>query len=239
MTALDGEAFVLGGIENGPVVGIAVTCGSIVVAVDFTAFDVDLNLRPLVESLGHGFRVGCIYNIVEGVLYAVNDVESLLKLSPCLGIRNELIVDTASEVERSVGGYVAIDEDIERIAVLFGIDASGVAHIRAAAGHHLVVPIVCIAVGFVAVDAEVLLELGPRLVLNLEGCLCHELGHSCFGEGLCEFIVGHGLILGLELCAGRVFEEVAAERYCSLIGVEFAGIGVFQAAKDGAIAVPA
>ena len=59
LSALDGEAFVRGGSEDGLVVAVALPL-RVVVAVHGAALDVDLDVGPLAERLRHRLRVGCI-----------------------------------------------------------------------------------------------------------------------------------------------------------------------------------
>ena len=198
----------------------------------------NLHLWPLAEGLGHRLCVGCIEDVVERILRSFYDIEALLQPCACLGIGDKLVLHTACEVQSGVAGHVSIHEDINLVTIVLGIDAGRVAHVGAARGHHLVVPVVGIAVGLVAVDAEVLLVGCPRFVLHLQGNLRHVGGHTDFVEGCCQFLVAHSLILGLQLCAGGILEEFAALSPCDGIGVCLQRIGVLQTAIDGAIVFP-
>ena len=77
VVALDGEELVLGRGEEGTVVFVALA-RDVVIAVDGAALDVDGDVGPLVEGLGHGLGVGGVEDVVEGVGDAVDDVQAFL-----------------------------------------------------------------------------------------------------------------------------------------------------------------
>ena len=225
MFAANSEATKRRSIAKGFVLGIAVTA-DVVVAIHLAALDMYLDVGPFAKGLGHALRVGYIYNIVEGVLRAVDDVEAFRQFGSRLGIRDKLVIHAASQVERCTARHIIIYEDIYFVAIVLGIDACRVAHIGAAAAHHLVVPVVGVAIGLVVVDAEILLIVCPRLVLHLDGNADHKIRHADSSEGCRQFLVAHRLVFGLQLGAGSILEEVAAQHPHHFVGVELHGISI-------------
>ena len=238
MFAADRKASQLRGIAQSPVLGIAVAA-DVIVTVHQASLDVNLDGRPLVERLLHILRVGRVDDIVEGILCAVDYIESLHEFRAGLGVRDKLILHASREVESGVAWYIRVHEDVNLVAVVLGINARRIAHVRASARHHLVVPIVRIAICLVIVDAEVLLVSCPACVLDFQRNVSHVLRHADFGESGCQFIVAHRLIVGLQLRAGGVLEEVGAQRPCYVVGVLLLRISVLQAAINRAVTVPA
>ena len=226
-----------GSCEEGTIVLVAVAC-HVVVAVHGAALDVDFDVGPLGESLGHRARVCGIDNVVERVLGAVDDVQTLLEAGAGLRIGDEVVAHAAGDVEGGVVRHVLIHEDVERFEV-FGIDACGVAHERASAAAHLVVPVVGVAEGFVALDAEVLFVGCPVVVLQLDRYVGHEDRHAALGHCRFQFIVAHAAILGLQYRAGSILEPRAAQLVDDGGGIALHGEVVFQLADDVAVRLPA
>ena len=164
LSALDGKAFVCGGIEQCLVVLIAMS-SHVVIAVHNASFDVYLEGWPLVERLRLRLGVGGVDDVVERFRLSVHDVQSLLQFLASLGLADDVVVDTTGYVECGVLRHIVVHEDVERTAI--GIDACGITHVRTSRTHHLVVTVVGIAVGFVVVDAEVLLVVCPVAMLQL------------------------------------------------------------------------
>ena len=231
VAAAKGEARQGGRLQQRLVVGVAVA-GDVIVAVHLAALDMDLDVGPLAERLGHGLGVGDIEDVVERILPAGDDVEAFHQPLSRLGTGDELVLDASCGVQRGVGGYVAVNEDIELVAIFLSVDTRWVAHVGAAGTHHLVVPIAGIAISLIAVDAEVLLVGGPGAVLDLEGNGRHEIGQTRIFHGGGQRLVAHGLILGLQLRAGSILEIGAAEPVDDIGRVLFLGIGFLEVAHE-------
>ena len=162
-----------GSIEKGLIVRVAVT-GEFVVAVHHAALNMYFHVGPLVEGFRHGAGVGGVEDVIECILLAFDDVQTLREFRSRRGTVDKRIAGAAGDIERGVLGYVGVDEDIER-ALVGRIDAGGVAHVAAAGAHQFGTPIAGIGVGLITVYAEVLLVGGPRVVLYLQ---CHGY-HRC------------------------------------------------------------
>ena len=160
---------------------VAITLAShIVVTIHDSAFDVNLHLGPFVEGFGHRLRVGSINNVEESTFPAIHHIQTLLEHLTLSGTRNKVVACTTGHIECCSRRNILIHKDIERVVVL-RIDAGRIAHIRASGCPQLTVPIACVAIGFVVVDAEILLVSSPTFVLQLEGYGNHIRRHSSFG----------------------------------------------------------
>ena len=127
MCALDGEELQLCSIEQLHVSLVAMA-SHVVVAVDLTTLDVYLDVGPLGEGLLHRLGIGDVEDVVEGILRAIHDVQSLAQALARLGALDKVIAHAATHVEGSILGNVAIYEYEERVET-FGIDTCGVTHI--------------------------------------------------------------------------------------------------------------
>ena len=198
----------------------------------------NLDAGPLVERLGLRFCVCSVNNIIERILHAIDNIEALCQPLTCLGICDELILHAACKIKCCIARNILIHKDINLVAVILGIDARRVAHIGSATGHHLVVPVVCVAVCLVVVYAEVLLISCPAFILYLESNIHHILWEGVLNHRLRQVFIAESLILALQDGAGSVFEVLSALSLRDSIRISFLGMSVLQAAIDGAIAVP-
>ena len=236
MCALNGEVVEFSGIEQ-VYIGLVTMASHIIVAVYLTSLDVYLDVGPFVEGLGHRLGVGDVENVVESILRAIYDVQSLFQAFAGFCTCDKVVVYTALHVEGSIFGNVAVYEYEERVKAL-GIDTRGVTHVRATSTHEFLIPIFSVAVGVVAVYAEVFFVGGPVVVLEFQGNVYHERGHSSLGKCFCKVFVAHSQILGLELSTCSVLEVGFSEIIYDSSVVVTLRENILKPSYDGAVFCP-